>query len=44
LRWTVRFICRINHDAYETMQGSTSDKTTLKDFLAKIEKMYGKSG
>ncbi len=30
--------------AYETMQGSTSDKTTLKDFLAKIEKMYGKAG
>lgn len=25
--------------AYETMQGCTSDKTTLKDFLAKIETM-----
>ena len=30
--------------AYETMQGCTSDKTTLKDFLAKIETMYGKAG
>ena len=30
--------------AYETMKGCTSDKTTLKDFLAKIETMYGKAG
>ena len=29
--------------AYEVMDGSTSDKTTLKDFLAKIEAMYGKA-
>ena len=29
--------------AYEVMPGNTSDKTTLKDFLAKIETQYGKS-
>ena len=28
--------------AYEVMDGNTSDKTTLKEFLAKIEKQYGK--
>lgn len=28
---------------YEVMPGNTSDKTTLKDFLAKIEKQYGKA-
>jgi hypothetical protein len=26
--------------AYEVMDGNTSDKTTLKEFLAKIEKQY----
>ncbi len=29
--------------AYEVMPGNTSDKTTLKDFLKKIEDQYGKS-
>jgi len=29
--------------AYEVMGGNTSDKTTLKGFLAKIEKQYGKA-
>ena len=29
--------------AYEVMPGNTSDKTTLKDFLAKIEQTYGKA-
>src|SRR6266545_2218255 len=29
--------------AYEVMPGNTSDKTTLKAFLAKIEKQYGKA-
>ena len=29
--------------AYEVMGGNTSDKTTLKEFLAKIEKQYGKA-
>jgi transposase len=29
--------------AYEVMPGNTSDKTTLKDFLQKIESQYGKS-
>ena len=29
--------------AYEVMPGDTSDKTTLKDFLEKIEQQYGKS-
>jgi hypothetical protein len=29
--------------AYEVMPGNTSDKTTLKAFLAKIESMYGKA-
>jgi len=30
--------------AYEVMAGNTSDKTTLKDFLQKIEDQYGKAG
>jgi len=29
--------------AYEVMAGNTSDKTTLKDFLEKIERQYGKA-
>lgn len=29
--------------AYEVMPGNTSDKTTLKDFLARIQGMYGKA-
>ncbi len=29
--------------AYEVLAGNTSDRTTLKDFLAKIEKQYGKA-
>lgn len=29
--------------AYEVFPGNTSDKTTLKDFLARIEKQYGKA-
>ena len=29
--------------AYEVLPGNTSDKTTLKDFLAKIENQYGKA-
>ena len=29
--------------AYEVMSGNTSDKTTLKGFLEKIEKQYGKA-
>ena len=29
--------------AYEVLAGNTSDKSTLKDFLAKIEKQYGKA-
>jgi hypothetical protein len=29
--------------AYEVMSGNTSDRTTLRTFLAKIEKMYGKA-
>lgn len=29
--------------AYEVMDGNTSDRTTLKDFLAKIETQYGKA-
>src|SRR6516164_3204371 len=29
--------------AYEVMDGNTSDKTTLREFLAKIEKQYGKA-
>jgi transposase len=28
---------------YEVLPGNTSDKTTLKDFLARIEKQYGKA-
>jgi transposase len=30
--------------AYEVLPGNTADKTTLKDFLAKIENQYGKAG
>ncbi len=29
--------------AYEVMNGNTSDKTTLREFLEKIEKVYGKA-
>jgi transposase len=29
--------------AYEVMDGNTSDKTTLRGFLSKIEKLYGKA-
>ena len=29
--------------AYKVMDGNTSDKTTLKEFLAKIEKQYGRA-
>jgi transposase len=29
--------------AYEVLSGNTSDKTTLQDFLARIEKQYGKA-
>ena len=29
--------------AYETMDGNTSDKTTLRSFLQKIESLYGKA-
>ncbi len=29
--------------AYEVLSGNTADKTTLRDFLAKIEKLYGKA-
>lgn len=29
--------------AYEVMAGNTADKTTLRGFLAKIEKLYGKA-
>jgi transposase len=29
--------------AYEVMSGNTSDKTTLRDFLAKIQGMYGQA-
>lgn len=29
--------------AYELLNGNTSDKTTLPDFLARIEKLYGKA-
>jgi len=29
--------------AYEVLSGNTSDKTTLKDFLKKIETLYGKA-
>jgi hypothetical protein len=29
--------------AYEVLAGNTTDKTTLRDFLAKIERMYGKA-
>ncbi len=29
--------------AYEVMPGNTSDKTTLREFLAKIEQQYGKA-
>ena len=30
--------------AYEVMPGNTSDKTTLRDFLQRIEAQYGKTG
>lgn len=30
--------------AYEVLAGNTADKTTLKDFLARIEHQYGKAG
>src|SRR6202041_689383 len=30
--------------AYEVMTGNTSDKTTLRDFLQRIEAQYGKAG
>jgi hypothetical protein len=30
--------------AYEVLAGNTADKTTLKDFLARIERQYGKAG
>jgi hypothetical protein len=30
--------------AYEVMPGNTSDKTTLRDFLKRIEAQYGKAG
>lgn len=30
--------------AYEVLPGNTADKTTLRDFLAKIETQYGKAG
>jgi hypothetical protein len=30
--------------AYEVMAGNTSDKTTLRDFLKRIETQYGKAG
>jgi transposase len=29
--------------AYEVMDGNTSDKTTLRGFLSKIEVLYGKA-
>ena len=29
--------------AYETLAGNTTDKTTLREFLARIERMYGKA-
>lgn len=29
--------------AYEVLSGNTADKTTLRDFLAKIQKQYGKA-
>ena len=29
--------------AYEVLPGNTSDKTTLRDFLSKIEAQYGKA-
>jgi len=29
--------------AYEVMDGNTSDKTTLRSFLGKIESLYGKA-
>ena len=29
--------------AYEVMSGNTSDKTTLREFLARIERQYGKA-
>jgi transposase len=29
--------------AYEVMEGNTSDKTTLRGFLGKIEELYGQA-
>jgi len=29
--------------AYEVLHGNTADNTTLKDFLARIERQYGKA-
>ena len=29
--------------AYEVMPGNTSDRTTLRDFLARIQRLYGKA-
>jgi len=29
--------------AYEVLAGNSTDKTTLRQFLAKIEQMYGKA-
>lgn len=29
--------------AYEVLSGNTSDKTTLRDFLARIERQYGRA-
>ena len=29
--------------AYEVLAGNTSDKTTLREFLEKIERLYGKA-
>jgi transposase len=30
--------------AYEVMPGNTADKTTLRDFIKRIETQYGKVG
>ena len=29
--------------AYEVLAGNTADKTTLRDFLSRIEQQYGKA-
>src|SRR5271163_2054988 len=34
----------LRSDAREVMRGNTSDKTTLRDFLKRIEAQYGKAG